>query len=61
MFIADAKFALVINMYAFLLLVEKIETYIRTLEQSFFYLLTKTLRYGGSVFGTEAAGGAQTE
>ena len=29
--------------------------------QQLFYLLTNTWKYGGSLFGTEAAGGSQTE
>ena len=34
--------------------------WLENLEQ-YFYLFTKTSKYGGSVFGTEVAGGAQTE
>ena len=30
-------------------------------QQSSFYLFTKTWKYSGSVFGTDVAGGAQTE
>ena len=42
-----------------ILLVEEIETY-KYIKQ-YFYLLTKTWKYGGSVFGTEIAGGAQAD
>ena len=46
-------------MYTIILLVEQIETYIH-LEQPF-ELLHNTWKFGGSVLGTEVAGGAQTE
>ena len=46
-------------MYVFLLLVEKIKIKLQSGQP--FHLLTKTCKYGDSVFGTVAAGGAQTE
>ena len=47
--------ASVINMHVIFLLV-KIETYIHFVQ--LFYLLIKTWKYDGGVFGTEVAAGA---
>ena len=47
-------FATVITMYLFFYIGKKIETNIHLEEP--FYLLTKTWKYGGCVFGPEAAG-----
>ena len=48
------SFTTVINMYLFFYNGEKIETNIHLEEP--LYLLTKTWKYGGCVFGSEVAG-----
>ena len=53
------SFASVINICVFRYWWKEIESIIH-LEQAF-HSLTKTWKYGGSVFGTEVAGGAQIE
>ena len=45
----------------YFLMVEKCETNIHNDLEQPFYWLTRTWVYGGSVFGTKAAGGAEIE